>query len=192
MGYPRHLLSEGEKIIAHKHPHFKMLIFPTLFGVVVLAAAIWGLVVAADFEPPWDMVAMIAIGAVAAVVLLWQTLAPFVRWRTTHFVVTTNRVKVREGVLRRTGVDIPMARINSVRFEHDLLDRIFGCGTLIIESASDEPLEFEDIPSVEKVHSWIYRQINDNPHDDFGAYDEPEIDEDDDFGQPDPDRRRRR
>ena len=52
----------------------------------------------------------------------------------------------REGVFKRTGLDIPLARINSVRFEHSLLDRVLGCGTLIIESASDEPLEFDDIP----------------------------------------------
>jgi hypothetical protein len=28
-------------------------------------------------------------------------------------------------------------------------------------------LEFDDIPSVEKVHTLLYREINDNPHDDF-------------------------
>jgi len=70
-------------------------------------------------------------------------------------------------VLKRTGIDIPMGRINSVQFEHGLLDRVFGCGTLIIESASDEPLRFEDIPHVEKVHTVIYREVNDNPYDDY-------------------------
>lgn len=169
MGYPKGLLSEGEQIITHKHPHFKMLIFPLLFGVLLLAVAIWLGVLAGDASPPWDMVALIAVVVVGLVLLVWLVLTPLVRWRTTHFVVTTDRVIAREGVLKRTGIDIPMARINSVRFEHDLLDRIFGCGTLIIESASDEPLQFEDIPQVEKIHTWIYRQLNDNPYDDYGV-----------------------
>lgn len=72
-------------------------------------------------------------------------------------------------MLKRTGIDIPMSRINSVQFEHGLLDRVFGCGTLIIESASHEPLRFEDIPHVERVHTVIYREVNDNPNDDYHA-----------------------
>lgn len=167
MAYPEGLLSSGEKIVAHRHPHFKMLIVPFLIGAVTLAAGIWLAVLARDATPPWDMVSLIAIGVVGLIVLVWFVLSPLVRWRTTHFVVTTDRVIAREGVLKRTGIDIPMSRINSVRFEHDLLDRIFGCGTLVIESASDQPLQFDDIPGVEKIHTLIYRQVNDNPYDDF-------------------------
>ncbi len=99
--------------------------------------------------------------------IAWWTLAPLVRWRTTHFVVTTHRLMVREGVFTRTGIDIPMSRINSVRFRHGLLDRILGCGTLVVESASDEPLEFDDIPQVERVHTLLYREVNDDPRDDW-------------------------
>ncbi len=82
-----------------------------------------------------------------------------IRWRTTHFVVTTRRVLVREGVLTRHGMDIPMSRINSVRFRHNIIERMLGCGTLIIESASDEPLEFDDIPQVERVYTLLYQEV---------------------------------
>lgn len=169
MPYPDDLLSEGEHVVTHKHPHFKMLILPVLVLLVTLGLGGWLALRAGDLEPPWDMVTLIAIGAVALLLLVWLFLAPLVRWRTTHFIVTTDRVIAREGVIKRTGIDIPMARINSVRFEHGLTDRIFGCGTLIIESASEEPLTFDDIPGVEKVHTLIYRQVNDNPYDDFDS-----------------------
>jgi uncharacterized membrane protein YdbT with pleckstrin-like domain len=96
------------------------------------------------------------------VLVVWLTFIPFLRWRTRHFIVTTDRVMAREGVLNRTGLDIPLSRINSVKFVHGLIDRIWGAGTLIIESASDEPLEFDDIPQVEYVHSLLYREVNDN------------------------------
>lgn len=167
MAYPEGLLSEGERIVAHRHPHFKMLVGPVILAVVTIVAGSWLAVLAREATPPWDLVSLIAIAAVAFVVLTWGVLGPFVRWRTTHFVVTTDRVIHREGVIRRTGIDIPMGRIHSVRFEHDLLDRIFGCGTLVIESASDQPLQFDDIPGVESIHTAIYRQMNDNPYDDF-------------------------
>ncbi|WP_037336249.1 PH domain-containing protein [Saccharomonospora piscinae] len=169
VAYPDSLLSDGEQVVAHKHPHFKMLIFPVFALVVAVAAGIVAGLWAAGLEPPWDTVGPIAATAAAGLLVIWLFLTPFVRWRTTHFVVTTDRVIVREGVIKRTGIDIPMGRIHSVRFEHGLVDRIFGCGTLIIESASDEPLTFDDIPQVERMHTYIYRQVNDNPYDDFDA-----------------------
>ncbi|GAB2854538.1 PH domain-containing protein [Lentzea nigeriaca] len=165
MAYPDDLLSPSEHVVIHKHPHWKMLIFPVFWLLVVVAIGTYlaGLVV----DQSWASVAWIALTVIGVVLIMWLTFTPVVRWRTTHFIVTSDRVMAREGVFKRTGLDIPLSRINSVRFEHSLLDRVLGCGTLIIESASDEPLEFDDIPSVEKVHSLLYREVNDNPDDDF-------------------------
>ncbi|RSM54274.1 hypothetical protein DMH03_36180 [Amycolatopsis sp. WAC 01376] len=167
MAYPDDLLSENEHVVVHSHPHFKMLIFPFLALIVTLGVGIWLAVIAKEATAPWDLISEIAIAAVGLGLVGWLFLAPFVRWRTTHFIVTTDRLIAREGVLKRTGIDIPLSRINSVQFEHGLLDRVFGCGTLVIESASDEPLKFDDIPKVERVHTVIYREVNDNPYDDF-------------------------
>ncbi|MFC3891769.1 PH domain-containing protein [Lentzea rhizosphaerae] len=165
MAYPDDLLSSGEHVVIHKHPHWKMLIFPVFWLLVVVALGTYlaGLVV----DQSWANIAWIALAVIGVVLILWLTIAPVVRWRTTHFIITSDRVMYREGVFKRTGLDIPLARVNSVRFEHSLMDRVLGCGTLIIESASDEPLEFDDIPSVEKVHTMLYREVNDNPDDDF-------------------------
>jgi membrane protein YdbS with pleckstrin-like domain len=167
VAYPDDLLSTNEEVVVHSHPHFKMLIFPFVAFVITIAAAVWLLLLAKGASAPWNNVGMIAIGVVALVLVVWLFLTPLVRWRTTHFIVTTDRLIAREGVVKRTGIDIPLSRINSVQFEHGLLDRVFGCGTLIIESASDEPLKFDDIPHVERVHTVIYREVNDNPYDDY-------------------------
>jgi uncharacterized membrane protein YdbT with pleckstrin-like domain len=165
MAYPDDLLSSGEHVVIHKHPHWKMLIFP-VFWLLVVAAL--GTYLAGLFgDQSWATVVWIVLAVIGVVLVLWLTVTPVVRWRTTHFIITSDRVMYREGVFKRTGLDIPLARVNSVRFEHSFLDRLLGCGTLIIESASDEPLEFDDIPSVEKVHTMLYREVNDNPDDDF-------------------------
>jgi membrane protein YdbS with pleckstrin-like domain len=167
VAYPEDLLSEGEKVVIHKHPHWKMLLLPYLALIVTLGLGGWLALLVKDASSPWNTIGLIAIGVVALVLIVWLFLVPFVRWRTTHFIVTSDRVMAREGVISRTGIDIPMSRISSVRFEHGLIDRIFGCGTLIVESSSQEPLDFDDIPQVEKVHSFIYREVNDNPLDDY-------------------------
>ena len=167
MAYPEDLLSEGEKVVIHKHPHWKMLLLPYIILIVTLAVGVWLAILVKDASSPWNTIGLIAIGAVALILIVWLFLVPFARWRSTHFIVTTDRVMAREGILNRTGIDIPLSRINSVQFKHGLIDRIVGCGTLIIESASQEPLEFDDIPQVEKVHSFLYREVNDNPYDDY-------------------------
>ncbi|MFD5824890.1 PH domain-containing protein [Lentzea sp. NPDC060358] len=169
MAYPDDLLSSGEHVVIHKHPHWKMLIFPVFWLLVVVALGIYLAGLVADQS--WAFIAQIVLAAVGLVLVLWLTVAPLLRWRTTHFIITSDRVMYREGVFKRTGLDIPLARVNSVRFEHSLVDRVLGCGTLVIESASDEPLEFDDIPSVEKVHTMLYREVNDNPSDDFRPLD---------------------
>jgi Bacterial PH domain len=71
------------------------------------------------------------------------------------------RVMFRRGLLTRRGIDVPLARINSVEFRHGLADRMLRTGTLIVESASQDPLEFYDIPRVEQVHPLLYHEVFD-------------------------------
>ncbi|MDQ3989114.1 MAG: PH domain-containing protein [Actinomycetota bacterium] len=158
MAYPDGLLAADEHVVVHKHPHWKMLVVPVL--AFLLLVALCSYLAALVAGQSWERYAWIALAVVGVVGVGWLTVAPLLRWRTTHFVVTSHRVLVREGVLTRSGIDIPLDRVNSVQFRHTLLERIVGCGTLSIESASDEPLEFDDIPGVERVHSLLHQQAN--------------------------------
>jgi len=156
--YPEDLLRGDERVVVHKHPHWKILVLPVLALLIIVGL---GSYVAALIDGhSWQLYGWIGLAVLGGIAVLWLTVAPLLRWRTTHFVLTTRRVLVREGVLSRSGIDIPISRINTVQFRHSLIDRILGCGTLIVESASDEPLEFDDIPQVERVHSLLYYEVN--------------------------------
>ena len=89
----------------------------------------------------------------------------------THFGVFDNCLQV--GGIALTRLAQRVGGTPFFAYDRSLPDRMLGCGTLIIESASDEPLEFDDIPSVEKVHTMLYREVNDNPDDNFypGVFD---------------------
>ncbi|MBP2339152.1 membrane protein YdbS with pleckstrin-like domain [Saccharothrix coeruleofusca] len=161
MAYPDDLLGPGERVVIHHHPHWKVLLWP----VVVLPAVVGGgaYLAALVAGNSWAEAAWVALALVGAVLLAWLVLAPLVRWRTTHLVVTTDRVLYREGVLKRTGLDLPRSRISGVRCRCGPLDRLLGCGTLIIDSAPDEPLELDDIPGVERVCSALHREPGGRP-----------------------------
>jgi membrane protein YdbS with pleckstrin-like domain len=155
MTYPDDVLVEGERVLTHEHPHPKMLVLPVLVFLITVGAAAY--LAALINHEPWQAAGQLGLLVLAVVLIVWFTVAPLLRWRCTHFVVTTRRVLVREGVLTRTGFEIPMNRITSVHFRQTVLERMFGCGTLSVESASDEPLEFEDIPRVQHVYALLSR-----------------------------------
>ncbi|MEU6563224.1 PH domain-containing protein [Nocardia nova] len=163
MGYPEELLAPDEQLLLHRHPHWKMLFLPALTFILATALAGFGSGVAwRNLEGTARTVALIAILAVWVLLLVWRCLGPVIRWKSTHFIITDRRVLVREGVLTHTGIDIPMNRISSVQFRHGLSDRLLGTGTLIIDAASGDPLEYDDIPDVQKVHALLYHEVFDN------------------------------
>ena len=156
MPYPDRLLAEDEEVIDRLHPHWKMLFWPVVIFLVVLGAAAFG---AAQTDSAAVRYAIVA--AVALIVLVF-TLLPFLRWRTTHFVVTTHRVLIRKGILSRSGRDVPLSRINDVSFEHSFFERLLGCGTLIVESAGERgQVVLDDVPHVERVQGQIYQLMED-------------------------------
>jgi uncharacterized membrane protein YdbT with pleckstrin-like domain len=163
VGYPENVLAQDEQVVLHRHPHWKRVIGPVLILLLATAAAsfVAAYVSSLGWEETAKTVVSLAILAIWLVTICWLTLWPFFTWWTTHFVITDRRVMFRHGLLTRTGIDIPLARINSVEFRHGLFDRMLRTGTLIIESASQDPLDFYDIPRVEQVHSLLYHEVFD-------------------------------
>ncbi|KAA0098093.1 PH domain-containing protein [Mycolicibacterium sp. P1-18] len=163
MGYPDNVLAGDERVVLHRHPHWKRLIGPVLVLLLATAVAAFGLGVVnrMTWEQTAKNIVMIVIGVIWLILVGWLVAWPVFNWRSTHFVITDRRVMFRHGVMTRSGIDIPLARINSVEFRHGLADRVLRTGTLIIESASQDPLEFHDIPRVEQVHSLLYHEVFD-------------------------------
>jgi len=162
MGYPEDALAPEEELLLHRHPHWKSLILPaaTLFGATMLAGFLLGLA-QARLDGAAATVLSVAAVLVWLVLVGWRCAVPLVSWLTTHFIVTDRRVLVRTGILTHSGIDIPMGRISNVQFRHGLVDRMLRTGTLVVVSAADDPLEFDDIPEVQQVHSLLYQQAFD-------------------------------
>ena len=153
MGFPESVLTEDERVVVHVHPHWKALIMPVFWLVVAVAAVVVAWLFLGD-------VFAVVIAVVAAVLIAWLVIAPWLRWRTTHYVFTNERVILREGVFSRSGRDIPLGRINDVSFSHNLVDRVLGCGTLTIESAGERgQVTLTDLPRVEQTQSELYELV---------------------------------
>ena len=82
---------------------------------------------------------ILAIGAVALLVAVWQ-------WERTHVVVTTQKLYVVHGTLRRRAAAVRLSRIGTIELEQTLLGRLSGYGTLV---AGD--LEIDFVPEPRRV-----------------------------------------
>ena len=151
-------LTDDENLVLRLHPHWKTLIRPVLVAVFVVAAALVVEVVIPSGSAA--AVERLLVAAVAILALMLWLMVPVLRWRTTTYELTTRRLKVRDGIVTRHGRDIPLARINDVSFTKGLLDRLFGSGRLVVESAGEHgQILLNDIPRVEFTQATLFRLV---------------------------------
>jgi uncharacterized membrane protein YdbT with pleckstrin-like domain len=133
--YPDKLLADDEEVVRHLHPHWVTLFWPIVAFLVVVGGASYGAALVPD-GPRQGMVRLVVAGF-AVLLLARAVVRPVLRWRTTHYVVTTHRLLFREGILARRGRDIGLSRITDVSYCQTLWERLISSGTLTIESAGD-------------------------------------------------------
>ena len=140
------LLTDGETVVVDTRTHPKALILPFVVLVILLALATY-----LDRKTGNGTVSL-GYWIVALLVFVWWVLRPFLTWLTATYTITTKRLITREGLIARRGHDIPLMRISDVAYDQGLLDRVLGCGTLVISDASTHgSVRLHDIPQVEVV-----------------------------------------
>lgn len=155
MAFPSKLLNQGEHVVVTTRTHPKALILPGLLLVVVLALAVFVTSATANAVLFW------VVWALFLAAVLWFLAAPFLTWLTTTYTFTNRRFIKRSGFIAKEGRTIPLNRISGVDFEIGVIDRIFGCGTLVVSDAStDGRVELSDIPDVEQVQLKVSDELH--------------------------------
>lgn len=151
MGLKDKQLADGEEIVLNIRTHWKALAEPVALAIFLLAVlwAAWWFTRDLSFGGWITLV----VAVLAAGVACFFVLIPILRWTTERYTITTRRISHRTGILTKVGRDIPLHRINDIAIEKGVLDRMLGCGTLIVSDATDKAgMELHDVPGVEAVH----------------------------------------
>ena len=167
-----------EKILVRRRTHGKVLFWPAVIQIVLLAAHVALAIVwpADGFGIAWvrDWGQLTVHGLIACIEVGYAIL-PFLRWWNAVFTVTNHRVSRQWGILWKNSYETPIDRITSVSLERGLLDRIFGCGTLVLNDSAHtyaprknyslfsratgdgrgDGVRFYDIPHVKQVQATI-------------------------------------
>jgi len=156
--FPRRLLIEGEDLILDLRPHWIALVGPTIVTLLVVAGYLLAVAYAPDEGAGRSVVVWGGL-VLAVVILIWYPVRRFIDWVTSNFVVTTDRVIHREGFIAKRSMEIPLEKINDVRFRQSVFERVIGAGDLILESAGEFGRNvFSNIRDPEQVQKTIYHQ----------------------------------
>jgi len=172
VAFPDEVLTDQEEVVLHLHPHWKTAVRPALVTLLALATMAFAWVML-----PQNTGGFLAFGVVAAIMGYYGIrygVGPLVVWRCTHYVVTDERLLLQDGVLARERRDLPLNRINDHLLTQSLLDRLFGSGTLTIDSIGDQAAVLTAVPQAHRLQTVLYELIERLPDD------EDEEDEEDD------------
>jgi uncharacterized membrane protein YdbT with pleckstrin-like domain len=162
VAFPRKLLNDGEEVALDLRPHWWYMAQPT--------AALVGSILLGVIALQTDVSAIKVICALLLLFCLGWFGIRYTKWTTTNFVVTSDRVIHRYGVVAKHGIEIPLERINTVFFNQSIFERLLGAGDLGIESAGERGAEtFEDVRKPAIVQNEIYRQMEANSNRMYGG-----------------------
>jgi uncharacterized membrane protein YdbT with pleckstrin-like domain len=154
MGYPENLLTEGEGVVYDMRPHWRVLFFPAVVLILLVFATV---LLVSSVPSGWTWAYWVVAAGALFVLVVW-VVRPVIRWATSQYVLTTRRVIVRSGIIARQGRDMPLARVNDCHFRYGVIDRLLGCGDLIVESAGETGrLTIAAVPDVELIQREIFR-----------------------------------
>ena len=98
----------------------------------------------------WSLWHLFALGLLLLPVfglgLIFWVLA-YVRYKTTELAITTKRVIVKHGFIRRRTVEININKVESIQVDQEILGRLFNFGTLVIAGAGDPQAPIAGISS---------------------------------------------
>jgi uncharacterized membrane protein YdbT with pleckstrin-like domain len=152
VAFPRKLLNTDEELVVDLRPHWWFFAGPA----ALLAASLVLLVVGS--VAGWPDYGVLPVAGVTLGALVWFA-GRYARWATTNFVVTSDRIIYRSGVVSKRGIEIPLERVNTIFSNQSIFERMLRSGDLVIESGGEQGRQsFSDIPHPQLVQNEIYKQ----------------------------------
>jgi uncharacterized membrane protein YdbT with pleckstrin-like domain len=134
-------LLPGENLILKDHPHWivvvKSLVAPII--ILVVAAVIDFTATNTGIE---NLQLIVTLGALA-IAVLWLIVV-WIRWQSTAYTLTDQRIKIETGVFGRQSKMIPIDRVQDCTTKQSLFGRMLGYGRVEVDAAGAQGAEVLD------------------------------------------------
>jgi uncharacterized membrane protein YdbT with pleckstrin-like domain len=153
-------LLPGENPVLKDHPHWitviKSLVVPVVLVIVVAVADFTILGPDYGFYIPklrtWLTLAVVAL-AILWLIVVW------VRWQSTTYTLTDQRITIESGVFSRSEKIIPIDRVQDCTTRQSVFGRIFGYGRVEIDAAGAQGAEVLDhLPKPGEFRDQVFMQ----------------------------------
>lgn len=151
---PRRLQSADEEVLIDAHPHWVFFFGPA-------AATVSAAVVSLAVIMVWPSAPIVLAWLLTVLVLVpagWLLLR-LLRWIGTSLVVTTERIVMRRGPGKRRMTEVRMRRVHTVHLRRSLLERLVGCGSLIVGLREGGAWALPDVAHPAAVQDTINRHV---------------------------------
>jgi membrane protein YdbS with pleckstrin-like domain len=158
-------VSAGEETTLWSGSPSQILNFKILVGWIVLLGLAGAMLYFLDRIPAWTEKvsrpqAMMGFGALAVVALIHYAVAAL-SLRSTHYLVTNQRVRVTRGLLGKNMQEIELFRVKDTAARQTFFRRLFGVGDLDIVSgdANNPNLHLVAVPNALELRESIRREV---------------------------------
>jgi uncharacterized membrane protein YdbT with pleckstrin-like domain len=127
-------LRAGENELYAGRPSWRALTSFYLGGIGLAALV---LVILGLLAGEWALAA-----AIAAALAVLTLLVGFLRRVSTKYLITTQRLRISRGIVRRHVQETRLERIQNVNYQQGVLDRLLGVGTVDFDTAGADDSEF--------------------------------------------------
>lgn len=111
---------------------------------------------------PWLVTACVAA---AAAVWLGYCLPRLLRWHSTRYTLTSQRMVARYGLLSRRDQQVNLSAVRNLTVHESLLQRLVRSGNISLETGYQGVVTFRDVPEVARFRDFILDAIGELPDD---------------------------
>lgn len=155
MSYAEKNLLPDEKVVYRTGLHWIALLAPIVFLALSLAFALWSMLRPVDRASGPIRV----FGLVVLVVALVVFLVKLVYYRSAEFAVTSKRVMLKVGWMRRHSLELILSKVEAISVDQNFRGRIFGFGTITITGTGGTKETFESLAHPFEFRSQVQGQI---------------------------------
>jgi len=146
MSYIEDNLLQDEEIIYQAKLHW----------IIFLWSIIWGVVSIPFFTlKAWSATG----GGVVVVIALLTAITPYIKYLTSEFGVTNQRVIVKTGFISRDSSDIMLTKIEGIQVDQEILERVLGYGSIAIIGVGGTKEPFHEISDPLEFREQVEEQV---------------------------------
>ena len=120
MGYIEDNLMSNEDVVGRAHLHW----------IIYMSAIVWlvvGVLLGANIEESGWLP-----GGLCILIALAAALVAFINQKTSEFGITTKRVLLKTGLVRRNSLEVLLSKVEGIQVDQGILGRILGYGSVTV------------------------------------------------------------